>query len=410
MNLDISSNNYTNKNFLYRIYKIINLFLFVIYVTDVQSIIFVDVLKLPSILMFLLLVSLLCLNISIYFFEDIKLSKLKIFHFSVFVGLYLIYFIIGYPISNKEEFVTLFFKVFVPNVIFVAAFVLFFEYLTIHDHLSKLKLLKSVAKLILLFVSLNIVIGSMFLNDINLVEVSLRNSGSFGNANLAGQHILLSLAVFITLLLFTKKVVLSDYFIIIFSGYALLTTASRGATLLSLIILFTYFMYSKNISKIIKSIILLISVTVIFLWKNILFLVSPDYFYRIQRLDNANNFSNGRYDTFIGGLKDFYNNNFFGNGIGNDVIESLGLGSHNMYIRLMQEIGVFSFFIIFIYLFIVIRLIFYKKKNLIILSLILFLTPFFTHNLLFFNGFYYVIAFLIVIVDSKISFKKEGGD
>lgn len=408
MNLGISSNNYTKSKFLYRIYKIINLFLLAIYVTDLQNIIFVKILKLPSISMLLLLILLLCLNISIYLWNKIELRKFKISYFIIFIGLYLIYFIVGYPLSNKEEFITLFFKAFIPNVIFVAAFVLFFEYLTIYEDLSKFKLLKSVTKLILLFVSLNIMSGSIFSNDVNLVETSLRNSGSFGNANLAAQHILLSLAVFITVLLFTKKVVLSDYFIIIFSEYTLLTTASRGATLLSLIILFAYFMYSKNISKMIKSIVLLISVTIIFWWENILLLISPDYFYRIQRLDNANNFSNGRYDTFIGGLKDFYNNNFFGNGIGNDLIELLGLGSHNMYIRLMQEIGVFSFFVIFIYLFIVVKLIFYKEKNLIILSIILFLTPFFTHNLLFFNVFYYVIAFLIVIVDSKISFKKGG--
>lgn len=137
----------------------------------------------------------------------------------------------------------------------------------------------------------------------------------------------------------------------IFSGLLLVVYGNRGILLVIVITIFVYTLIYLNIKKkaLIFSIITITGLFLIAFYKNIML-----FFYNIAismgmnsrniEMLLASNFfdSNGRSDIWASDIELIKNNPFFGSGIGADRVASDGIYSHNLFIELLVNYGVFG--------------------------------------------------------------------
>lgn len=182
----------------------------------------------------------------------------------------------------------------------------------------------------------------------------LANLGSF--SGICNQTGLAGFLVSIFIIISFIKIDYSDkktlYVIFSFLGFlALFLTGKRGFVLFDVLIILLYFIFFQkgNISKKIIYFMLLIFFVFIGIILLSKFGILDSFLNKIVVLQNSNDLSNGRNALWSRTFEIFENKFVFGNGI-NTIDIVLGNYSHNIYIQLLAELGMFLFLPVIIWM------------------------------------------------------------
>lgn len=336
------------------------------------------------------------LIIFLFFFQK---HQLIISKYNVKIFLFILFFFISYTLlgainSNVHE-VFNFLKIGVKNL------GVFFLAIIILNNEGKQDFLK-IALYFCIFISLlgiydwNINSDSFYSSD-----YFYRSSGLVGNPNIQGQLIVIT-GISLFSLINNRSIDPSiGLFYIGFIIFSLLITQSRGSLLVFSILLVLFFLSNRNIKTEVKTLILLLTP----LFVRIITKKSPHFLNRIIE-GGSEDYSNGRIDAVLAGFKSFYSN-LFGVGIGNTSNNVLNMSSHNFYIHVISEAGVFILPVLItmigglIYLCIKITKESFIKNEFLISNYFLIsilLMGLFTHNLIYHTQYY----FLLPIVGAEL--------
>lgn len=330
--------------------------------------------------------------LGVFFLKQKKISiPLYIVQLLVIFNLFILIYIVLGSINSTPEDIYNFIKTFISNsvILYITIIIL------ITTSKKNIKILFNT--LLIFFSSIIIFQWSNSINEYDLNEYFVRGTGLLGNANIAGVTIL----IFLLLHFYKLAINISFYDTLIFllAFYALVLTQSRSSLLIFLIIALIILINFDNnfLKKSIKTTVFLSLIFSLFFW---LVKIYPSFFLKMNLSDQ--NFDNSRIDALKLGLESI-THSLFGIGIGQTSENILSLSSHNFYIHMLSETGIFILPVAVVFIITTFyKITYHGSFNNISNYLLIFilLICIFTHSVLV-NSVYYFLLGIIFILSYK---------